>query len=229
MAKEYSHFVPAAPINPNYEDDKTYILIESLDQLKESFKKGMVVAWDTETTGLNPEHSDIVGFSYTLDGKTGYYCPVKHFDLALGKPALDLFYSFLKESKMSLLYNARFDIRIMEYSGYDMSFMYPKDPDGQYRPRFYDVMNQVWLSDTNIPLPSLKVSTLHFLGFQPPKFMDTLGSEQNFQYVPAKEAYRYACFAADTPIQTKHGLKLIKDLQPGKDFIKTSTGYHRLI
>ena len=229
MAKEYSHFVPAAPINPNYEDDKTYILIESLDQLKESFKKGMVVAWDTETTGLNPEHSDIVGFSYTLDGKTGYYCPVKHFDLALGKPALDLFYSFLKESKMSLLYNARFDIRIMEYSGYDMSFMYPKDPDGQYRPRFYDVMNQVWLADTNIPLPSLKVSTLHFLGFQPPKFMETLGSEQNFQYVSAKEAYRYACFTADTLVQTKHGLKSIKELQPGKDLIKTSTGYHRLI
>ena len=233
MAKDrpYSHFVPAVPQNTHYEDNLHYVLIETLDQLKESFKKGKgyVVAWDTETTGLNPEHSDIVGFSYTIDGLTGYYCPVKHVDLALGKPALDLFYEFLKLSKFSLLYNARFDIRIMEYSGYDMSFLYPEQDNGSYIPKFFDVMNQTWLADTNIPLPSLKASTLHFLGYQPPKFLETLGSEQNFQYVPAKQAYRYACFAKDTLIQTKHGLKKIEELKPNKDLIKTSIGYNKLL
>jgi DNA polymerase-1 len=122
----YKHFVPPVPLNPDYESTKRFVLIESLDQLKESFKKGQVIAWDTETTGLNPIESEIVGFSYSYDGVTGYYCPVKHFDLALGKPALDLFYQALKDSKLQLLYNARFDIRMMEYSGYDMSFLYPK-------------------------------------------------------------------------------------------------------
>ncbi len=231
MAKtsSYEHYVKSVPLNPDYEKDKNYILIESIDQLKDSFKSGLVVAWDTETTGLNPEHSEIVGFSYTMDGKTGYYCPVKHKDIALGKEALDLFYNFLKSSKLALLYNARFDIRIMEYSGYDMSFMYSQQQDGSYKPNFYDVMVQTWLADTRVPLPSLKVSTLRFLGFQPPKFSETLGSEQNFQYVPAREAYRYACFTEDTLVQTKFGLKKIKHLVPGKDYIKTSTGFYKLL
>ena len=93
----YKHFVPPVPLNPEQDKDLKYILIESLEQLQESFKKGYVIAWDTETTGLNPVESDIVGFSYTYDGITGYYCPVKHFDLALGKPALDLFYQALRD------------------------------------------------------------------------------------------------------------------------------------
>ncbi len=226
----YKHFVPPVPLNPDYDKNFTYVLIETLDQLKDSFQKGVVIAWDTETTGLNPVESEIVGFSYSYDGQTGYYCPVKHFDLALGKPALDLFYQALKDAKLQLLYNARFDIRMMEYSGYDMSFLYPKNPDTNLSQAvFIDVMNQVWLADTNIPLPSLKSSTLHFLGYQPPKFLETLGDEQNFKYVPAKDAYRYACFTADTLIQTKHGLKQISELKPNVDLIKTSDGYHRLL
>ena len=196
--KEYTHFVPAVPVNDKYENDKTYVLIESIDQLKEILDKGrgFTIAWDTETTGLNPEESEIVGYSFTFDGKTGYYCPVKHYDLALGKSSLDLFYESLKNAQYSLLYNARFDIRIMEYSGYDMSFLYSKDDEGVSHAKFFDVMNMSWLSDTNVVLPSLKKSTLHFLGFQPPKFLDTLGTEENFQYVPAKDAYRYACLDA---------------------------------
>ena len=225
---DYKHFVPPVPLNPHYRESLNLILIETLDQLKESFKKGYVMAWDTETTGLNPTESDIVGFSYSYDGVTAYYCPVKHFDLALGKPALDLFYQALKDAKLQLLYNARFDIRMMEYSGYDMSIMYPKDPvTGQSAPKFIDVMNCSWLSDTNVLMPSLKASTLHFLGHQPPKFLETLGSEQNFQYVPAKQAYEYACFTEDTSIVTKHGLKQIKDLKIG-DLIYTSIGYKKL-
>ena len=225
---DYKHFVPPVPLNPHYRESLNLILIETLDQLKESFKEGYVMAWDTETTGLNPTESEIVGFSYSYDGVTAYYCPVKHFDLALGKPALDLFYQALKDAKLQLLYNARFDIRMMEYSGYDMSIMYPKDPTtGQSAPKFIDVMNCSWLSDTNVLMPSLKASTLHFLGHQPPKFLETLGSEQNFQYVPAKQAYEYACFTEDTSIVTKHGLKQIKDLKIG-DLIYTSIGYKKL-
>lgn len=228
-SSEYKHFVPPVPLNPHYRESLKLILIETLDQLKESFKKGYVMAWDTETTGLNPTESDIVGFSYSYDGITAYYCPVKHFDLALGKPALDLFYQALKDSKLQLLYNARFDIRMMEYSGYDMSFMYPKDPTtGQSYPKFIDVMNCSWLSDSNVLMPSLKASTLHFLGHQPPKFLETLGSEQNFQYVPARDAYEYACFSGDTLIQTKHGLKQIKELRDG-ELIQTSIGYRKLL
>lgn len=190
------HFVPPAPLNPNYKSSLTLVLVDSLDKLKDSFQYGKVVAWDTETTGLNPEQSEIVGFSYSFDGKLAYYCPVKHIDIHLGKDALDAFYEMLTKSKMQLLYNARFDIRMMEYSGYDMSFLYAKDDKGKSTYKFIDVMNAVWLADTNITMPTLKASTLHFLGYQPPKFLETLGSEANFQYVPSADAYEYACLDA---------------------------------
>lgn len=200
MAKDkktrYKHFVPSVPINEKYKESLTLVLIESIEQLKNSFEEDKVVAWDTETTGLNPEQSEIVGFSYSYDGITSYYCPVKHVDLALGKPALDAFYDMLKRSKYQILYNARFDFRMMEYSGYDMSFVFTSNGTGKPVCHFIDVMNLVWLSDTNDTMPTLKASTLRFLGYQPPKFLETLGDEQNFQYVPVRDAYEYACLDA---------------------------------
>ena len=62
----YKHFVPPVPLNPDYDKNFTYVLIETLDQLKDSFQKGVVIAWDTETTGLNPVESEIVGFFILL-------------------------------------------------------------------------------------------------------------------------------------------------------------------
>ena len=192
-----THFVPPAKINTEYRSRITTKLIHSIDELRQALKNNTVVAWDTETTGLNPERSEIVGFSFSYDGKEAYYCPVKHVDIALGKESLSLFIESLKTSPCSFLYNARFDIRVMEYSGFDMSFLYPKDPStGQSSPRFIDVMNSVWLSDTNFPLPSLKSSTLHFLGYQPPKFLETLGEAESFQYLTAEKAYDYAALDA---------------------------------
>ena len=50
--------------------------------------------------GLNPEESFIVGVSFTFDGKTGYYLPIKHIEgVSLGQPALEWFYSKIPRSQ----------------------------------------------------------------------------------------------------------------------------------
>lgn len=182
LHKGYEHWVSPAPLNEDWDKDLEFVLIRTLDDLRVHDVEHKFVAWDTETSGLNPEMDWIVGFSFSFDGKTGYYVPVKHDDIALGKEALDIFYSILKKAGTQLLYNCRFDQRFMEYAGYNLEGL-----------PYYDAMNAIWLADTNMVLPSLKASERHYMGWTPKTFSETLGDATTFQHVPAEDAYKYAC------------------------------------
>lgn len=182
LHKGYEHWVSPAPLNEDWDKDLEFVLIRTLDDLRVHDVEHKFVAWDTETSGLNPEMDWIVGFSFSFDGKTGYYVPVKHDDIALGKEALDIFYSILKKAGTQLLYNCRFDQRFMEYAGYNLEGL-----------PYYDAMNAIWLADTNVVLPSLKASERHYMGWTPKTFSETLGDATTFQHVPAEDAYKYAC------------------------------------
>ena len=182
LHKGYEHWVSPAPLNEDWDKDLEFVLIRTLDDLRVHDVEHKFVAWDTETSGLNPEMDWIVGFSFSFDGKTGYYVPVKHDDIALGKEALDIFYSILKKAGTQLLYNCRFDQRFMEYAGYNLEGL-----------PYYDAMNAIWLADTNMVLPSLKGSERHYMGWTPKTFSETLGDATTFQHVPAEDAYKYAC------------------------------------
>lgn len=182
LHKGYEHWVSPAPLNEDWDKDLEFVLIRTLDDLRVHDVEHKFVAWDTETSGLNPEMDWIVGFSFSFDGNTGYYVPVKHDDIALGKEALDIFYSILKKAGTQLLYNCRFDQRFMEYAGYNLEGL-----------PYYDAMNAIWLADTNMVLPSLKASERHYMGWTPKTFSETLGDATTFQHVPAEDAYKYAC------------------------------------
>lgn len=185
LHKNYQHWVPDAPLNEDWDKELTFVLIRSLDELRVHDVEHRMVAWDTETSGFNPDTDWIVGFSFSFDGKTGYYVPVKHDDIALGKEALDIFHSILKKAAIQFLYNCRFDQRFMEAAGYSL--------DGL---PYYDAMNAIWLADTNVVMPSLKGVERKYLGWTPKTFSETLGEATTFQHVPAEDAYAYACVDA---------------------------------
>lgn len=186
----YIHYVPAAKPRPEYPKKNKHILIDSLGKLKEALSnRADYMAFDTETTGLNPEAEDafIVGFSFAFSSDTGYYVPVKHITgVSLGKEALDLLYQRILLSKNNFLANMRFDFRWMEFAGYDMSIV-----------KYFDVLNAIWLSDTNKKMPSLKWAERHFLGWDPDTFEETLGDNYNFYYLDPTDAYAYACTDAE--------------------------------
>lgn len=212
----YEHYIRAAPIDPDFETTwkLEYKLIKSyeelLDYFHNEFKPDSFFAWDTETTSLNPEQGSctgdlvegrIVGFSFTQDGHTGYYVPLTHPDYHLGYKALKVFYAMICKSKLNLLYNCRFDMRFLEYMTPEKYEYTPEPGEKIYRfdlskIKYFDVQNSVWLADTNVPMPSLKKSEKHFLGWNPPTFADTMGDETNFGYIPAEQGYRYACIDA---------------------------------
>lgn len=182
LHKGYKHWCPEVEPREDWDKDFNFVLIRSIEELKKLDVEHKFVAWDTETSGLNPDIDWLVGFSFSFDGVTGYYVPVKHDDIALGKEALDIFYSILSKAGTQFLYNCRFDQRFFEAAGYSLEGL-----------RYYDVMNAIWLADTNVLMPSLKVSERRFLGWIPKTFSETLGEATTFQHVPAEDAYKYAC------------------------------------
>lgn len=212
----YEHYVPAVPVLENFEEiyKLKYHLIKSYDELMDfyhnQFKPDSFFAWDTETTSLSPEKGKktgdlvegrIVGYSFTQNGNDGYYVPLTHPDIHLGYKGLKVLYAMVCRSRLNLLYNARFDMRFLEFMTTD-KYDYTPEPDEKIYPfdlskiKYFDVQCSVWLADTNVPMPSLKKSEKHFLGWNPPTFEDTTGGETNFGYLPAEQGYRYACIDA---------------------------------
>lgn len=181
LHKGYKHWCPEVEPREDWDKDFNFVLIRSIEELKKLDVEHKFVAWDTETSGLNPDIDWLVGFSFSFDGLTGYYVPVKHDDIALGKEALDIFFSILSKAGTQFLYNCRFDQRFFEAAGYSLEGL-----------RYYDVMNAIWLADTNVLMPSLKASERRFLGWIPKTFSETLGEATTFQHVPAEDAYKYA-------------------------------------
>lgn len=212
----YEHYVPGVPILNNFEElyKLEYHLIHSYEELidfyNNKFKPNSFFAWDTETSSLNPEQGEktgdliegiIVGYSFTQDGHNGYYVPLTHTDISIGYKGLKVLYAMLCRSRLTLLYNARFDMRFLEFMTPE-KYGYTPEPDEKIYPfdlskvKYFDVQCSVWLSDTNVPMPSLKKSEAHFLGWNPPTFSETIGDESNFGYLPAELGYRYACIDA---------------------------------
>lgn len=190
--KKYEHFIPPARPNPDFPDKYSFICIESIDVLRDVLGKAEKVgsmAFDTETSSLDPTKGYIVGYSFCFENDRAYYVPVKT-ELAvtkkpvLGKEALDLLYQSMLKMKTVFVFNMRFDFRYMEYSGYDMSLV-----------KYYDVAIGVWLADTNKKMPGLKWAAGHFLGWKMSTFEETLGDSTNFSYIDPEDAYKYA--AAD--------------------------------
>lgn len=217
-AKEvkYEHYVKPVKILENFEEiyKLKYHLISSYEELLDfynnKFDPNSFFAWDTETTDLNPEKGKltddltegrIVGYSFTQNGNDGYYVPLTHPDIAIGYKGLKVLYAMVSRSKLNLLYNARFDMRFLEHMTPE-KYDYISEPGEKIYPfdlskiKYFDVQCSVWLSDTNVPMPSLKKSEKHFLGWNPPTFADTMGDETNFGYIPAEQGYRYACIDA---------------------------------
>ncbi len=197
--KTYIHYSPPVRVVPEWEKGFNFYLIENMEQFKESFKGYLdgsrAMAFDTETSSLDPENGKIVGFSYCLDGQHAYYVAVDHCidTYNLGDEAMDFIYTMLCASKRVIMFNARFDIRMMEYYGYTPNmgrFLYVRYDMSKIR--IYDVSVPCWLSDTNVRMPSLKESALRFLGYKMQTYAEVSDGVENFYYIDPKDCFFYA-------------------------------------
>ena len=203
---DYKHWVGAVPKIENWYKNFNFVLVESMEDLESIFKdkKDYYMAFDTETTGLDFEEIDLVGYSFCLDGKTAYYVPVYHFqyDGNLGEESVKFIYERMCEAKKVFMYNMRYDARIMEYYGYKENkadldkrrWMYAKFDMSKVD--YYDVSVPVWLADTNQKYPSLKWSSLHFLGIEQLHFDEVIENAGSFFYLNPSENQDTVFYAA---------------------------------
>jgi DNA polymerase type I len=203
---DYKHWVCAVPKIENWYKNFNFVLVESMEDLESIFKdkKDYYMAFDTETTGLDFEEIDLVGYSFCLDGKTAYYVPVYHFQYGgnLGEESVKFIYERMCEAKKVFMYNMRYDARIMEYYGYKENkadldkrrWMYAKFDMSKVD--YYDVSVPVWLADTNQKYPSLKWSSLHFLGIEQLHFDEVIENAGSFFYLNPSENQDTVFYAA---------------------------------
>ena len=185
--KTYQHYIPSIKQNQDRINELKTHLVTSIEELKEIMNNGKnLMSLDFETSDLDPTAGFIVGYSIAFTEDEGYYIPVKHaMGTSLGKEALDILYEKCLSCKIVFFYNYKFDARWLIYAGYDMS-----------KVNYLDVMCCTWLADTNVKLPSLKKSTLRFLGYMPPTFEETVNDAPSFYYVTPENGYKYASYDA---------------------------------
>jgi DNA polymerase-1 len=156
-----------------------YVLVKSIDHLKEiiNVNDNYKLAFDTETSGLNPEADDIVGLSFSFGYKTGYYVPIKHAvqfnHQNLGDEALRLFYNAMVKADVVYMFNSRFDMRMMEYA---------KDKFDMSKVNVRDVQITSWFADPDFRKHNLKYLEKHFLGYYRPDLLDTLKNSKLNNY-----------------------------------------------
>ncbi len=165
---------PVAPRTPI-----TWEIISSPDALDKFLARtNGVIAFDTETTGLNQMTDKIVGISLATDGSHGAYIPVRHraaaADLfagdALAPNQMDweavcekLWPIFTNPDIIKVGHNLKFDLHILANEGLDISKIAPIDDTmllsyalhGTLHSHGLDELAQKYLGHANITFESL--------------------------------------------------------------------------
>jgi DNA polymerase-1 len=161
-----------------------------LAALVDALRSAPLIAFDTETTGLDPRRSDLVGLSFAVDAKRAWYVPVRHRgpgdEKHLGPDtvlaALDPILADAARPKAA--HNAKFDIQVLRHAGVTV------------RGLTFDTMLASYLLDPGRYAHSLDNVALDRLNYKTTKFTDVAGtgkSQVTFDYVPLATARDYAC------------------------------------
>lgn len=156
---------------------------EALMKIIGSIHSDAIVSFDTETTGLDYRKDTLVGFSFSLDGCTGYYVPLAHNYLGVGNQiSLDMAKKAISELfKCHIIgHNLKFDLHfVTRFLGVERLEI------------FADTMVMAWLSDSarSLSMDALAQSLLHHEMIH---YKDTVKKGENFASVAIEDACQYA-------------------------------------
>jgi DNA polymerase-1 len=187
-----------------------------LQQLLESLNSAKMIAFDTETTGIDQMSADLVGISLAVEGDTGYYIPVGHqsgTQLPM-KTVIDALRGPLTDPTIpKVAHNASYDLVILQRYGIDVA------------PITFDTMIAEWLHSPEGKFLGLKNLARQTLNVQMAEISDLIGSGKKqitMDKVPIAQAAPYA--AADAAIT----LQLVGHLQKTLDDLELMDLFKRL-
>lgn len=156
---------------------------EALHKVIDAIEDDAIVAFDTETTGLDTKSAKMVGFSFCIDEQKAYYVPIGHSYLGVGEQiALEDALLALKKLLTHKIVgqNLKFDFSLL-YRGYGFEEMIP----------YADTMLLAWLSNpgTKVGLDTLAKK---FFKYNMKPFKELVKKGEDFSSVDIAEATYYA-------------------------------------
>ncbi|ELH7538814.1 DNA polymerase I, partial [Campylobacter jejuni] len=177
------------------DENKLFEILNTLD--KES-----IIAFDTETTGLDTKEAKIVGFSFCMNENEAFYVPLTHNYLGVGeqislqsaKKAIEVIFNHFV-----IGHNLKYDFKIIQNN---FGLNLPQ--------KYADTMILAWLKN-----PSLRVNmddlALRLFNYETLHFESLVKKGENFASVELEKACKYA--AEDAYITLRFYLYFLKNLE----------------
>lgn len=197
----------AIPLEKNKGDYKAFTKInelkEYIDQILESPEA--IIAYDSETTGLDTINSKIIGFSLSTKAHSGVYIPLASSEENLfeseritKEEAFSQLQRLFQEEKITIVFhNAKFDLKILSSNGFKL-------PGGKNKCSIQDTMISAWLLNPEhigkkgYSLEYLAESKLNLLGIE---YDDIVEKGKTFESLALEDATAYAAEDADFTLQ----------------------------
>ena len=162
------------------------ILLDDFEEAKKiisSIDEDKIVAFDTETTGLETSKDTIVGFSFAFEEDRAYYVPIAHNYLGVGKQIS------IDEAKelIAMILSKKF---IGQNLKFDLSLLYHNLGFKRIEP-FADTMILAWLLEPGSKV-GLDYLAKRFFNYDMKSFKDTVKKGENFSSVSLEDATFYA-------------------------------------
>ncbi|NKQ41179.1 MAG: DNA polymerase I [Sulfurovum sp.] len=156
--------------------EKLFAIVDNID-------KDTLVAFDTETTGLDTKSAKMVGFSFCFSENKAYYVPVGHSYLGVGQQVKieDAVQAIEKILQYKVVgQNLKFDLSLLYYQ-YGFKETVP----------YADTMIMAWLSNPGSKI-GLDVLAKKFFDYKMKPFKEMVKKGENFSSVSIEEAELYA-------------------------------------
>jgi DNA polymerase-1 len=163
--------------------------IKELRELFEKIANGPgIMAFDTETTGIDTMVSDMVGFSFSYEPKEAWYFPL----VCGGKrvcedePVREVFKEYLESGRIGIIgQNIKYDYKILSRFGVKLTNI------------VYDTMIAAWLYDSNVGIYNMDDLALRYLNYSTVEFNEVVPKGGQFSDLPLEDAVLYAAEDSD--------------------------------
>ena len=156
---------------------------EKLFAVLDTLTRNDLVAFDTETTGLDVKKAQIVGFSFATDDSKAYYVPIAHSYLGVSEQVS------LEDAKKAI--EKIFTCRVVGQNlKYDFAVV-KRNFGSLHVENFSDTMILAWLLNPE-QSAGLDALAYKFFAYKMAKFKDVVPKGQNFSAVDIEDACKYA-------------------------------------
>ena len=204
---EFRQFIRELDLSQKKDVEVKYhtILTEAdLDDLVSKLRQQTDFAVDTETSGLDPVTSDIVGISIAFQPHEAYYIPVSHRYIGVPEQlplelVVDKLEPLLSDSSIGKIgQNIKYDLQIFKRCGIELSNI------------SFDTMLASYILNPSARGHNLSDLAMEYLGHKMIPIQDLIGKGKNqitMDEVDVERASKYACEDADITLQLKSDLE----------------------